>query len=128
MRDFLYLEIGNLHGIPKLPEDPTLAIQCGTRLATELLDPLVETFGPITVRSSYRSPKVNEFGNKNGLSCARNAANYAGHIWGIRDAEGHMGATACIVIPLFADCLTLDTFQRRISAGTGSTRNKRFRG
>lgn len=103
MRDFLYSEIGNFYGIPNLPQTPTLAIEAGTRLATELLDPLVETFGPITVRSSYRSPKVNGFGNKNGHSCARNEANYAGHIWDIRDAEGRMGATACIVIPWFAD-------------------------
>lgn len=108
MRDFLYSEIGNFYGIPNLPENPTLAIEAGTRLATELLDPLVETFGPITVRSSYRSPQVNEFGNKNGHSCARNEANYAGHIWAghiwdIRDAAGRVGASACIVIPWFSD-------------------------
>ena len=29
--------------------------------------------------------------------------NYAGHIWDRRDADGFMGATACIVIPWFAD-------------------------
>ena len=32
-----------------------------------------------------------------------NEANHAGHIWDRRDAQGRMGATACIVIPWFAD-------------------------
>jgi hypothetical protein len=103
LRDFLYSEIGSFHGIPNLPENPDLLIAAGTRLAVELLDPLVETFGPIAVRSSYRSPAVNGFGNAHGLSCARNEANYAGHIWDRRDAMGRMGACACIVVPWFAD-------------------------
>ena len=103
VRDFLYSEIGNFHGIPNLPENPDLLIAAGTRLALDLLDPLVETFGPIAVRSSYRSPAVNGFGNVHGLNCAKNAANYAGHIWDIRDAAGRMGACACIVVPWFAD-------------------------
>jgi hypothetical protein len=103
MRDFLYSEIGNFHAIPNLPDDPDLLIAAGTRLAVELLDPLVETFGPIAVRSSYRSPAVNGFGNAHGLACARNGANYAGHIWDRRDAQGRMGACACIVVPWFAD-------------------------
>lgn len=103
LRDFLYSEISNFHAIPNLPDDPDLMIAAGTALATHLLDPLVETFGPIAVRSSYRSPAVNAFGNANGLSCARNPANYAGHIWDRRDAQGRMGACACIVVPWFAD-------------------------
>ena len=103
VRDFLYSEIGNFHGIPNLPENPDLLIAAGTRLALDLLDPLVETFGPIAVRSSYRSPAVNGFGNVHGLSCAKNAANYAGHIWDRRDGAGRMGACACIVVPWFAD-------------------------
>lgn len=103
LRDFLYSEIGNFHAIPNLPENPDLLIAAGTRLATDLLDPLVETFGPIAVRSSYRSPAVNAFGNAHGLNCAANQADYAGHIWDRRDAAGRMGACACIVIPWFAD-------------------------
>lgn len=103
MRDFLYSEIGNFYGIPNHPEDPDLAIQNGTRLATDLLDPLVETFGPISVRSSYRSLAVNAFGNEKGHNCASNEANFAGHIWDETDANGRKGATACIVIPWFAD-------------------------
>ena len=109
MRDFLYSEIANLHGIPNIPDDPELAIAAGTRLCTELLEPLQDVFGRIAIRSAYRSPAVNGFGceqqkaGKAGYSCASNEANHAGHIWDRRDAEGRMGATACIVIPSFAD-------------------------
>jgi hypothetical protein len=109
MREFLYSEIANLHGIPNIPDDPDLAIAAGTRLCTDLLEPLQDVFGRIAIRSAYRSPAVNGFGNeqqragKAGYSCAGNEANYAGHIWDRRDAEGCMGATACIVIPAFAD-------------------------
>jgi hypothetical protein len=35
--------------------------------------------------------------------CGSNEANHAGHIWDRRDAQGRMGATACIVVPWFAD-------------------------
>lgn len=103
MRDFLYSEIANLHGLPNIPEDPNLAIEAGTRLCEELLEPLNATFGRVAVRSAYRSPTVNAFGNANGLNCASNEANYAHHIWDRRDAKGRVGATACIVIPWFAD-------------------------
>lgn len=103
LRDFLYSEIGNFHGIPNLPDDPDLMIAAGTRLATELLDPLVDTFGPIAVRGSYRSPTVNAFGNEKGFNCALNTTSYAGHIWDRRDAMGCIGACTCIVIPWFAD-------------------------
>ncbi len=103
MRDFLYSEIAAMHGFSNVPEDPDLAIAAGTKLCEELLEPLQETFGRIAIRSSYRSPEVNRFGNENGLNCARNEANYAHHIWDMRDSAGRMGATACIVIPWFAD-------------------------
>ncbi|MBW6496511.1 MAG: hypothetical protein K0B16_18545 [Burkholderiaceae bacterium] len=102
MRDFLYSEIGNFQGIPNIPDDPDLAIKAGERLCQELLDPLFETFGNVIVRSAYRSPAVNQFGNEHGLGCASNERNYAGHIWDGRDAEGHMGACASIVVPWFA--------------------------
>lgn len=102
-RDFLYSEISNLHGIPNIPDDPEHAIEAGKRLCQELLEPLQATFGRIAIRSAYRSPTVNEFGNRNKLNCASNEKNRAGHIWDQRDENGHMGATACIVIPWFAD-------------------------
>jgi hypothetical protein len=102
-RDFLYSEISNFYGIPNIPDDPELAIAAGTKLCEELLEPLQETFGRIAIRSSYRSAKVNDFGNKNKRNCASNENNFAGHIWDHRDSNGCMGATACIVIPWFAD-------------------------
>ena len=102
-RDFLYSDIANYYGIPNIPDNPDLAIETGTRLATDLLDPLVDTFGPITLRSSYRSPAVNDLGNRKGHNCASNDANFASHIWDYPDSEGRIGATACISIPWFAN-------------------------
>lgn len=103
MRDFLYSEIGNFHRIPNIPDDPDLALHTGRMLARDLLEPLVETFGPIAVRSAYRSPEVNGFGADNNLGCASNESNRAAHIWDQRDAEGRCGACVSIVIPWFAD-------------------------
>jgi len=102
-RDFLYSEIGSFHAIPNLPGDVDLFLAAGRAFCTELLDPMVETFGPVAVRSAYRSPEVNKFGNEHNLKCARNEANYAGHIWDKRDAHGRMGACVSVVVPWFAD-------------------------
>ena len=102
MRDFLYSEIANFHGIPNIPDVPDLAIHSGRRLCEELLEPLQDTFGRIAIRSAYRSPEVNAYGNEKGYNCASNETNTAGHIWDHLDAEGCRGATACIVIPWFA--------------------------
>lgn len=103
MRDFLYSEIANSYGVPNIPENPDLAIEVGKRLCEELLEPLNATFGRIAIRSAYRSPTINKLGNENGHSCATNEKNFAGHIWDHLDSEGHKGATACIVVPWFAD-------------------------
>lgn len=109
LRDFLHSEIANFHGMPNIPDDPDLAIAAGTRLCEDLLEPLQATFGRIAVRSGYRSSAVNAFGNARqragdkGYNCGSNEGSHAGHIWDRRDADGHMGATACIVIPWFAD-------------------------
>jgi hypothetical protein len=103
MRDFLYSEIGNFFEMQNIPDDPDLALHTGRKLATELLDPLVETFGPIAVRSAYRSPGVNGHGAALNLGCASNKANRAGHIWDQRDDAGRCGACASVVIPWFAD-------------------------
>lgn len=101
VRDFLYSEI---YGRPNIPDDPDLAIAAGRRLCEDLLDPMVETFGPIAVRSSFRSAELNNFGaaEVRPQECASNEGNFTGHIWDRRDGEGRMGATACIVIPWFA--------------------------
>lgn len=99
MRDFLHSEIADFFSIPNIPHNPDQAIEAGTRLCEDLLEPLQTTFGRIAIRSAYRSPEVNDYGNKNKLNCASNAANHAHHIWDYRDADGCLGATACIVVP-----------------------------
>ncbi|WP_296376742.1 hypothetical protein [Yoonia sp.] len=109
MREFLYSDVANFHGMPNIPDDPDLAIMVGKRLCEELLEPLQRTFGKVVIRSAFRSCSVNGFCNeqqragKSGYTCSSNEANFAGHIWDRRDAGGFAGATACIVIPSFAD-------------------------
>jgi hypothetical protein len=101
LRDFLYSEIAVLNGFSNIPEDPDLAIAAGKVLCQTLLEPLQARFGKLSIRSAYRSPEVNQFGNLNKLNCASNEKNYAGHIWDRRDTQGRMGATACIVVNRF---------------------------
>ncbi|KKC36584.1 hypothetical protein WH87_13845 [Devosia epidermidihirudinis] len=101
MRDFLYSEIAAINGFANIPGDPDLAIIAGKALCEHLLEPLQARFGRISVRSAYRSPEVNGFGNVHKLNCARNEANYAGHIWDQRDEAGRYGATACIIVNRF---------------------------
>ncbi len=103
MREFLYSEIANFYGIPNLPDDPELAIAAGRRLCEDLLEPLRASFGGLAIRSAYRSPEVNGYGNHHNLNCASNQANHGQHIWDRRDRDGCMGATACVVVPWFAD-------------------------
>lgn len=103
MRDFLFSDIASIHGLSNVPDDPELAIMVGMRLCEELLEPLNATFGRVAVRSAYRSCEVNALGNANEYNCASNEKNYAAHIWDRRDAQGAAGATACVVIPWFAD-------------------------
>ncbi|MFN8682748.1 hypothetical protein ACDP63_16640 [Paracoccus sp. P2] len=103
MRDFLHSEISQFEGIPNLPSDPELAIRAGKRLCEDLLEPLQDTFGRIAIRSAYRSAIINDLGHRKGYGCASNWRNFARHIWDVRDENGAFGATACIVIPWFAD-------------------------
>jgi hypothetical protein len=103
MRDFLYSEIAAVHGLLNAPDDPDLAIEVGRRLCTELLEPLQATFGRLAVRSAYRSSALNALGNAKRLNCAANERNHAAHIWDRRDEAGLAGATACVVVPWFAD-------------------------
>ena len=102
-RDFLHSEIAEMHGVANTPDDPELAIAAGRRLSEELLEPLNATFGRLAIRSAYRSSEINALGNHLRLNCTTNHASHAGHIWDRRDADGHMGATACVVVPWFAD-------------------------
>ena len=103
MRDMLYSEISNFYSIPNIPVDPDLAVHSARNLCENLLEPLQEAFGRISIRSAYRSPTVNQFGNEKGLNCAKNEANYAGHIFDMRDADGLCGATATVVVNSFID-------------------------
>ncbi|WP_237333492.1 peptidase M15 [Vibrio natriegens] len=103
MRDFLHSEIAQIEGIPNIPDYPDIAIQSGSQLCEKVLEPIQNIFGRISIRSAYRSPSVNSKGaeNKNQYNCAKNEANYAGHIWDYRDADGCLGATACVVVNSF---------------------------
>jgi hypothetical protein len=101
-RDFLFSETAMAYGLVNLPDDEELALEVGRGLCVNLLEPLFDRFGKIHIRSAFRSRDVNALGNKAGRDCARNEANYAEHIWDMRDGE-RKGATACIVVPSFFD-------------------------
>jgi len=100
MREFLYSEIANFHRLQNIPPNPDLAIERGRAFCETLLDPLEETFGRVAVRSGYRAPDLNRFGNEKGLNCARNDYPQECHIWDIPETPV---AGASIVIPWFAD-------------------------
>jgi hypothetical protein len=51
MRDMLHSEIAQVHGLLNAPDDPDLAIEVGTRLCHDLLEPLQARWGPLRVRS-----------------------------------------------------------------------------
>ncbi|QBF32783.1 hypothetical protein [Thalassococcus sp. S3] len=102
MRDFLYSEIGSFHRVQNLPEIPDLVIETGRAFCETLMDPLEETFGRVAVRSGYRSPELNRYGNENKLNCAANDNPLECHIWD-RAAGDDRIAGASIVIPWFAD-------------------------
>ncbi len=103
MRDFLYSEISSFHGIPNIPDNPDLAIAAGTKLCTELLEPLKANFGDLSIRSSYRNATVNAYGNKHNLNCANPERAKGRHVWDHLDGNGHMGAMACVLVPWFTD-------------------------
>jgi hypothetical protein len=105
MRDFLYSEISNVHGIRNLPQDPDLAIAAGRALCEDLLEPLQATFGRLAIRSAYRSPQVNAFGNLHYGSCGSNEHDRGRHIWDQRSADGGMGAMTSLAIPWLVDRL-----------------------
>jgi hypothetical protein len=110
MRDFLYSEIAAWHSgsdapgttlqLRNVPDHPDIAIEAGKQLCNRLLEPLQATFGRIHIRSGYRSPAVNAFGNANSLNCGSNESNFGAHIWDHPDAvRGELGAMACIIVP-----------------------------
>lgn len=109
MREMLYSEVSNVHGVPNIPENPQMAIEIGQRFCEEILEPLHEQFGHVSVRSAYRSPTLNKFCNERYVAgdtacwCTPNSRNVAKHIWDHRDEAGYAGATATIVIPSYLD-------------------------
>jgi hypothetical protein len=105
MRDFLFSEIASIQGMTNLPGNPDLAIAAGRALCENLLEPLQATFGRLAIRSAYRSPEVNNYGNSMFMSCASNEYDRARHIWDQRSADGGMGAMTTIVIPWLVDRL-----------------------
>ena len=103
LRDFLHSEVAQVFGVLNAPDDPDLAIETGSRLCRELLEPLRSAFGDVRIRSGYRSSELNALGNRLRLGCAKNESNFAGHIWDQRDAAGRAGATATVVLPWLVD-------------------------
>jgi len=109
MREMLYSEVGNVHGIPNIPEDPDRAIEVGRILCTRILEPLRTAFGHVSLRSAYRSPRLNGFCNARFTAgdtacwCTDNAMNAARHIWDRRDDAGYLGATATVFLPGYLD-------------------------
>ncbi|PKG83309.1 peptidase M15 [Colwellia sp. 75C3] len=101
LRDFLYSEIAIANHISNLPDNLDTAVEAGSQLCEQLLEPMQKSWGRIHIRSGYRSSAVNEFGNKNKLNCASNNSNFGAHIWDIPDKNNVIGASACVVIPKF---------------------------
>ncbi|WP_146159739.1 hypothetical protein [Rhodovulum imhoffii] len=99
MRQFLHSEIAQAFSIVNYPADPDLAIEAAWGLCYHILEPLTEEFGPLILRSGYRSPTLNAFGAQMGLACSSNEKNRAYHCYDLLDADGYMGAAACIIIP-----------------------------
>ena len=99
-RDFLHSEISQVEKIPNIPHFPNIAIQNGRRLCENILEPLQDKFGRVSIRSGYRSPEVNLKGseNKNQYNCSSNEANFSRHIWDYPDSQGAFGAMTCIVL------------------------------
>jgi hypothetical protein len=109
LRDFRFSDIASMHGLNNVPDHPDLAIAAGCRLCADLLEPLQERFGRIAIRTAFRSCAVNALGNeqqkagRTGCYCAANEANFVGHIWDRRNAQGHKCAMASVILPSFWD-------------------------
>ena len=102
-RDFLHSEIADFYRIPNIPDDPDLAIEVGRRLCAQLLEPLEATFGRLHIRSGYRSPEVNRFGNENRSQLLDQRSHCCRSHMGSARIDGCMGAAVCIVVPWMVD-------------------------
>ncbi len=101
MREFLYSEIAVHYKIRNVPTNVGVAVQAGSRLCQNLLEPLQDAFGRIHVRSGYRSREVNRAGvEKHG--CAIDNDGF--HTWDFPTSSGRgIGAVACISIPFVSE-------------------------
>src|SRR3546814_20416062 len=75
-RDFLHSEIAAAFGIVNRPDDLGLAVEAGTRLCHELLEPLHAKFGQVCIRSCSRTRELNTLGPPPRLACETNATNF----------------------------------------------------
>ena len=83
---------------------PTLRSRPERGSARSCSNPCTRRSDTCRVRSAFRSVEVNTYGAERqdkGYSCGKTDWNRSRHVWDRRDAEGCMGATACIVIPWF---------------------------
>lgn len=109
MREMLYSEVSNVHGIPNIPSDPDLALEVGRKFCSLILEPLRSAFGHVTIRSAFRSISCNGYCRERFKAgdeaswCGPNEYNFAKHIWDHRDEQGHLGAVATLVIPSYVD-------------------------
>lgn len=98
MREFLYSEIAVQYHLRNVPEKARIdvAVEAGSKLCSQLLEPLQKRFGRIHVRSGYRSLEVNAAGVER-HNCA--ADNRGFHTWDHPSESNGIGATACISVP-----------------------------
>jgi len=98
MREFLYSEIAVQYHLRNVPEKARIdvAVEAGSKLCNQLLEPLQKRFGRIHVRSGYRSLEVNAAGVEK-HNCA--ADNRGFHTWDHPSESNGIGATACISVP-----------------------------
>lgn len=64
MRDFLFSTRAEVSGQPNYPsDDPDLVLECAKKLCRDLLDPLVDQFGPMAITYGYEGRQVVESDN-----------------------------------------------------------------
>ncbi len=61
MCEFLHSEISQIEGIANIPDDPELAIAAGKHLCEQVLEPIQDALGRISIRSAYFSGSHEQF-------------------------------------------------------------------
>ena len=57
LREFLHSEIAQHFGVVNAPDDADLAIEAGSALCGNVLEPIQNTWGRVHIRSGYRSQR-----------------------------------------------------------------------